>query len=354
MGTSSSKSGPASATSGGITASERRAFLRTVSDDYLRYLSSAGGTILTAERRCRVARWTVDAIDCEGCASLPQDACLRPGADLYAVLRSLGHGNGGGCGVDSEDEGCAADEIAMHLVHSLVSHQGRLDRAWFDETLRRLDVESGLLDESIYKHGTERRQCGLYALFSELVCLIGTVRALHATSMILGEDDKFIIPPAASASKVSSPSNLDWTSILKEGKAPHQKDKVAWMSCLSNVGMIHSDHPALVRALHSAGDFDSSLLSSDTARNYDNSHQAIISTYLRNLGLINPVAALVWSPPDFYWFQAVKREYYLHPAYFFSAFRPLQPYDRRCSREVSRLDIEVLARAVAKTFDCAF
>lgn len=82
MGSHISTTTAPTSSSGGLTADERWSNISKVADEYLAYLATSGGVILTAETRLQVAQIALDALECPGCASLPKGACLRKGHNI--------------------------------------------------------------------------------------------------------------------------------------------------------------------------------------------------------------------------------------------------------------------------------
>jgi hypothetical protein len=311
MGTSSSKVSAA-----GLTADQRLINIRAVTDEYFAYLTTTGGVVLTASFRTQVAQWTVDALTCQGCASLPKEVCLKPTANVYETIQELQHG--------ADDE----SPIVKHLVHSVVNHQGRLDQDWYQTTLKKLDEDSGLLDSKTYAAGSIEREYLMYCLYAELLCVITTTQWCHMIYVALGETPSKIPPVSKEA---TAPSFFDWTKALKEGKAAHKDPTIAWMPCLIKAD-VDPDNAALRQ-----------LIESEETR----------ILYLSTMVKMAPFVCITWSPLDFLWIIKLMGAMYAPPHIFFAPHKRL-PSDHRCAQTVSRLDLETVALAVSDGYNCHY
>lgn len=300
MGASISKS---------ISASEREADIRKVLKEYIEYLSTTGGVVLTAEYRLQVARWTVDALDSSEDASLPQTVCLKPGSDVYETVKGLHNKNFNDKHV-----------VVRHLVHSLVNHQFRLDKAWYETTLKELDRE--FLGESNEEDSLKHKYL-LYSLFAEIVAVISCVQCVHMTRLIFG--DKTLDIPAKASANASPPSWLNWSEIIT--KSAHDDDKT-WLPYVTSSD-IEPNHPSF--------------------QNYFASPEAK-KAFLNAMTPMAPFGAMNWSIQDMQWILRLDDELYLPQALFFSPYLPSLP--NRCA--ISRRDLETMAAAISNTYECAY
>ncbi|CAB9528885.1 expressed unknown protein [Seminavis robusta] len=296
----------------GISAEERWAALPNFCKHYFEYLSTKGGFVLTAEQRVKIANLTLtSAIDCPGCASLPKEACLPPGINLYKNIE----------GLDAE---CHSDVFA-HMVHSIVNHQTRIfkDPAWYDTTMERLK-ESNLLDEArMMQEGMtseQQKEFLYYGLFAEIVLVATCVHGLHMITIMKGEAPP---TPIVAAKDATRPSYFDWSKVFHKGKTATHNTRLATTPYVSKAN-IDTNSPHFKE-----------LIPDDKER-----------ALLFNLGMVpfTPFLAITWSPVDFGWAEQLTSNFNVATESFTDPHNPLDP-KARCSDHFFRRDVEVLAVA---------
>lgn len=302
----------AAPTNSGLSAEDRWNNISQFTIDYLEYLSTSGGVVLPVETRLQVAQMAMDATSCAGCAALPQDACFRKGVDIYETLRSL---------ETHDDE--SRETVLLLMVHSIINHQGRLTKTWYETTLEKLD-ECGWIEEKDAPRGSEKRHYLLYSLFSEIALVATTVHCLNTTHLIM---DKEMPPLPDPSPDATLPTGFDWSLAVKPGKSPMPRG--CWAPFLK-ASDVDPDSPPLKN------------LDAKTRKNH----------FKYGMGH-GPHVALNWSVVDTAWFHRMMGLMYLEPNDMRSMFSPL-PSEKRCAQSFSRRDVEFIAFVIADTYGCAF
>ena len=299
----------AAASSAGLTAEQRWRDVQDFTNEYLEYLSTTGGAVLTTETRLQVAQMALGALTCTSCASLPKDACLRKGCNIYETIGSL------------DTHGLAnstKENVLCHLVHSIINHQGRLTVEWYQTTLEKLDV-CGWIDETVAPKGSTKRTYLLYSLFSEVLLVATMVHCLNTVYLVMDRD----MPELPVASPAATPPNMfDWTLAVKQGQSTTTK------GCWTPHFVASQVHP-----------------STPMPNNIEN-----IKTLLPFEG---PYIAAHWSVCDMDWILRMQEFLYLDTNEMFAMHRPLSP-KTKCAQSFSRRDMEFIANVIAESYDCAF
>jgi len=303
------------ATSNGLSAEERWNDIVQFTKEYLQYLSTIGGVVLTAETRLQVAQMARNALDCPGCTALPKDTCLRKGADIYKTIDSLEMHS-----ASSDPKECTL----LHLVHSIVNHQGRLTDSWHQMTLQKLD-ECGFVDEKVASKGSTIRTYYLYSLVSEITIVTTIMHSLNTVFLVMNEE----MPNTPQLSPdANPPTYFDWSVAIKKGKSTSTKG--CWAPYLTT-SQVNPKSPPI------------KSLDADIRK-------TLLMEAMSNKG---PFTAIHWSPVDVYWLLIMKSVLYMDSKDMVAMFRPLSP-ETRCAQSFSRRDVELIAGAVAEAYDCAF
>jgi hypothetical protein len=119
-----------------------------------------------------------------------------------------------------------AEAAITTIVHSLVNHQARVDKDWYDASIQALS-EADILPES---ESGEKKQYLLYSAFAEIMCVFTMSYCVNMTFLTMGRS----VPRLPSKEEItngkaqeSGPLLLDWTSILKK-KGPTRDPSVAF------------------------------------------------------------------------------------------------------------------------------
>lgn len=312
-----------------VSAQERTRALAAFATSFYDQIS-IGGIALPAELRLAIVHEARHCLlNCEGCKSLPASVCLRPGASVYGVLSKphMKHQMGDHL-KNSSAVSDSVKTVVMNLVHTIINHQNRVNRKWYDETIRHLDL-SGLLPRSV---GGEKRKHLLSSAFVEILSLASVASAIQLTS--LGLEDRlnvsFALPPVSLSAfnHGEDPSFVDWTDLLKNG-LPRRDD-----ACFSPY-----------------------LLKSDinrTSLEYGKISQRGWTEMESLMHPMNPFYGMTMAGDDLYWVIALSNLFYLKGQdVAFAISRKLDP-TKYCSDSFDRFDSELIGREVAKAHDCAF
>ena len=304
----------ATATSGGISAEDRWRDIEQFASEYFQYLASSGGVVLSAEIRLQVAKMARQVLQCPGCASLPKDACIRKGVDIYKTIASL----------DTHSTQDSKTNVLLHLVHSVLNHQGRLTESWYHSTLERLD-ECGWVDPATAPRGAKKRTYLLYSLFSEIVLVATMVHCFDIVFIVANQE----MPDLPEASPhATPPTGFDWSLALRPGKSPTTKG--CWAPYLT-ASDVDPKSPPL------------QSLSDETRKNQ-------LDVAMSGDG---PYVAVTWSVDDMVWLLRMFPLLYVDRQEVIATYRPLSA-EKRCADSFSRRDVELIASEVAKAYDCAF
>lgn len=175
------------------------------------HLTDHKGVVLPASWRLAVSDAARTALSCPGCAELGHDACLRPGS-VYSILSKVDHQP-----PLFKDTGveCATDAgVVLSLVHSVIHHQSKAEKAWYQSTIQDLDGTS-FIPASISETS---RQALTYSLFCEIVGLTVLSHGINIAYIAMGR-----VPPSLPELKdvddsALRPSMLDMSTLLKPGK----------------------------------------------------------------------------------------------------------------------------------------
>mmetsp|Transcript_8246 Transcript_8246/g.16786 ORF Transcript_8246/g.16786 Transcript_8246/m.16786 type:complete len:287 (+) Transcript_8246:74-934(+) len=223
-----------------------------------------------------------------------------------------------------DQSGNTKETVLLHLVHSIVNHQGRLDEKWYQTTLQKLDDCDFIPPETAPKDSTKRTYL-LYSLFSEVTLVATMIHCLSTTFLVM--DQEFPIIPQASP-QATSPTWFDWTRVIKAGESPKTKGHFAPFLTASQV---NQKNPLVKDCLN-----------------------VQTKTKLGNIMTsMGPYSAVSWSLLDMQWLFRMIGLLYIESDSFMATFRPLDS-TTHCSQFFSRLDAEVIATAVADAYECAY
>ncbi|KAG7352263.1 hypothetical protein IV203_008311 [Nitzschia inconspicua] len=310
----------------GLSAEERWNIIETVTNEYFEFLSNNGGFALTAEQRVHIATLTLNGtLDCPACAQLPKESCLKPGTDLYEAI-ATGHEQ-----VDDDDA------VLLHMIHSIVNHQSKIsqDPDWYHSTMTKLRSTKTLLDETRMKNdglvSQQQREYLEYGLFVEIAMVTAAVHCLHMVTIMKGNNEPSPKPIAANKD-ATPPSYLDWSKIFKSGKGATVDLNKATMPYISRSD-IDENSPSLLKLLP-----------------VDQHREILFSTGMLPMA---PFLCTTWDPIDFLWMERLDDALYVAVEDFFAPHKALNP-KFRCAEHFSRRDIETVATAVSKGYNCGF
>jgi hypothetical protein len=322
----------------GLSFSERLALLTVFVDRYQTSLATEGGSVLSARVRLAIAHAARQALlssseeECPSkLLSCRDTSCLRAGTNIHQLLSGQRNGVAPELAQALTNDNDAL--VVTWLIHAIVNHQSRLDKAWYEATMQDLD-QTSIIPPAITG---DARQLFLQTLFCELVLVTTIAHSMHCLYLAIGQD-----PPALpevghqeEGGRQAEPYWFDWTKALTSKTAARglYYDGKAWAPYLPRFAVD-------VRSLEFAK-------IPGMAR--DN-----LATFFRWRGFVPaPYVAMTYAVADFIWFILWHEVAYVSHTCFFQPFRPLDG-TTHCSGSVSRYDLEIVATAVAAAHQCAF
>jgi hypothetical protein len=165
------------------------------------------GVALSADLRLLVAQCARDAVHCKACVdTMPREACLRPGTKVYDAVASIQHDDDDSISNEEQLQGVSKNAKAtaaiVTIVHSLVNHQGHLDKDWYDDCIQALS-KSNILPESVA--GAKKQYMFFVSAFAER-------NHVHHDHVVLREN--FVFDDGARCTPISvQRRNQEWKSI---------------------------------------------------------------------------------------------------------------------------------------------
>jgi len=328
-----------------LTADQRAKILEELAAKFNRHLLATPGAVLTPQLRWAVAASARDALlrccDADhkgGCASLPQHTCIRPGTE-YQVIADLQHcdfplptmksnKNGGQEIVGGDSEAAVDEEVAKvltNLVHTVINHQNRADKNWYEQTMTALDA-AGIVPEN---YAGESRRALSASLYSEIIVIAAMSHSIHVDFLTMGRD----VPPLPSLEEMlnesPAPSMLDMTTLLKKGRSIRYDEAQGFAPFI-----LYGD-----LNLSAAYKIFPTEMSKDLRSSTDTK---------------SPLMGACFSPHDAALASEMVREslYDLHRYVFDSTGR--LDAKRHCSDQFDRYDKETVAVALAASYNCDF
>ncbi|CAB9499776.1 expressed unknown protein [Seminavis robusta] len=307
-----------------ISVSDRIGALEECAIKFKDHLIDTSGVALTAILRLAVAQCARDAVYCKECAKeLPRDACLRPGTKIYGKVAAIHHSVPRLEGVSDQ-----AEQVIVTIVHTMVNHQGRMDKDWYDDSLEAIS-KVGLVPESVQQQ--EKRHCLVISAFAEIMCIATMSHGINMAFLTMGRP----VPRLPSQDEIlggtahgQGPLLLDWSTILK--KAPTQDLSVAF-------------------AYHfKQGDIDKK--SKDYLRISEKARRDM-KVYGDPL---HPSICLVFAAEDIWMLHHMESIYYIPEKDMMALFRTRLDPTVRCANEFSRFDVEFVAHEVAANNNCGY
>ena len=220
-----------SSSPGAISVEDRIGALEESANKFKDHLIDVPGVALSARLRLAVARCAQDGLKCKACIdSLPKDVCLKPGTRMFERISSIQHS----CpALDVEND--KAEKFILTTVHSVVNHQGRLDKQWYDDCISAIQ-EARIVPDSV--EGQEKRLYLAYSAFAEIMLITTMAHCIAFTFLIMGSP----IPRLPSSEELKQgkanqegPKLLDWTSMLKKAPQRHLSTCHAYYFSLSDL-----------------------------------------------------------------------------------------------------------------------
>jgi len=280
------------------------------------HLLEAPGAVLNSSIRLAVAKCAQTCTKCKGCDELPMDACLMPGAKFFEVLKGFKHD------IDQDNFPQAMDikikNLLTNLVHAIVRHQNRLDKEWYDDTIKDLQ---------------ECNQLNLKGTMANTAfCEIVTIASMsHGVKLLytLLEEDAPDLPSFEDLSQSPQPMEIDITKMLKTKTIIRNKE------CIANA-------PYILTA-----DVDQNC--PEFAKIPQAYHEKFIQAAVQDM---TPFLALSMSPIDLAVFNGMFTNILYLGDQDFIKFNSLNP--RHHCAGVTRFDLEIVATEVARTVSCGF
>jgi len=305
----------------GLTAQQRLEDWNSFCVKFYRHLTDRPGTILSAAWRLAIVVAAQEALDCKGCQSAGASTCLRPGS-AFGFISSLDH-QLVLQGLDDAPEN--AKTVVRNLVVTIVNHQTKVDEKWYDQTIDALDKHTHLIPSSIVG---ENRRGMLGTLFAEILGLTIVSHGIDLSYRAIERSP----PPMPRIEDVQQlalePTMWNIAKSLKKGKELRiEKQGAGWAPLLEY------------------GDLDKSSIADMFAPDQINSLKKRMVAML-------PFAVLNMSPHDL----LIEYDYFDTFAYdqkdIMKTWVRLDP--KQHCRGFSRYDKEIVATAVAETYNCGF
>ena len=183
------------------------------------HLLQTPGAVLAPALRLAVVHFAREASKCTACAeALPQGACMRPGADLYAAIDKIDHS----AQIQGDHVPSEVQQVLLTVVHSIVNHQGRLDEGWYDSVIKKILTTKGFLPSDM-PEDDKNKQYLAYVTFSEILLLTVMSHCMSVAMMVM---DSSLPPLPAIEEMTKEPMLLEWTELLK--RAPRHDEKVCF------------------------------------------------------------------------------------------------------------------------------
>lgn len=196
------------------TADERFEALAEFAGKFNQHLLATPGIVLNGKLRLAVAIAARDALFCQGCAELRQDACLYHGV-AYAAIGDLEHG----AFPMNEAFSAPVCSALLELIHAVINHQSKLDATWYTNTIKALD-NLCLID----KHYTgQSRRSLLCSLYCEVVTVSMLSHAVHIVCVATGRP-AFPLPAFDDFIEPLKPTMRDITTLFRKGRMIRQDE----------------------------------------------------------------------------------------------------------------------------------
>ena len=228
------------------TVAERKAQVEEAAQGFADHLVTAQGAQLEPAQRWLVCAAAIKALECSGCANLPNDTCLKPGTTIYPLLDDLKHdrtkeeemfaenqiqvittidyrnNNDLKHDLTKEEEMFAEKQIQVitTIVHSIVNHQARIDVGWHDASLE------AIKDAKIIP--SECTESQLQSALVEIITLTTLAHHYNVAFILMGLKGGWELPSLADvkdAPKLQEP-RFDPEKLLKEGQTLQCDDTV--------------------------------------------------------------------------------------------------------------------------------
>lgn len=321
-----------------VIATERLGQLHGVAANFYDHLKTLPGVGLTAQVRLAIVKEARSCLmECPSSKRLPQSACLRPNADIFQLLDSIYHEANL---ADSENWQLIntiareSKQVIIHVVHSVIIHQGRLTRKWYDTIVEKIGAGNIVPDTIIGSH----RYYLCHAIFQEIVALSIVSHAIHCCELLLSDlkctSLKFPSVPtieevSSSKAGISSPHYLDWTALTKKGTV--RRDEASCFSPYLFPSDIDKKSPEFQKI---------------SARGW--------SEAFDQMNPMNPLFGMTMCGDDFIFVEETSRVFYLSPEAIAMCFSDRLDPKTHCSDFFGRYDLEYVASQVAETHQCAF
>ena len=202
-----------------ISVANRVDAIHDYTSSFREHLIQSPGAVLTATLRLAVVHCAREAPSCESCAhQLPHEVCLRPGTKRYDVIEKIKHS----CPKLSGNVPESVKKVLVAIVHSIVNHQGRLDRGWYESVIEIIFKTEGILPVK-EKDDEYQRQYLAYVAFSEILLLTAMVHCMNMAYLVMGRK----LPPLPTLDEMKAePMLVDWAALLK--REPRQNASVSF------------------------------------------------------------------------------------------------------------------------------
>lgn len=303
------------------TPDDRARDLRTAAAGFAAHLSSSPGVVLPPRHRLAVASLARGALLDYGGDGL--GAC--PLGGMYGHVAGLGSRAGG----TWDGPAGGAGECLATIVRSMVNFQGGLDARWYEDAVDAIRTSGVLSDYAeANRCADDGREMDLAsrAAFCEVALLASVSHGIHAAFLALGEK----VPPLPTPEEMGrapGPMNLRYSSLLRR---------------------VRRDDAVAAAPFFLGRDIDRS---SPECSKVDTS---IWKGMNFNAGTDMPWVCAGFSPYDAdFLIRRFLAVYYLSTGEMMLRWDRLDATGRHCPN-VSRLDVETVAAAVADAHSCGF
>jgi hypothetical protein len=294
-----------------------------------KYLCEVPGTQLTASRRLGIAICARDALlRCEGCQKHLQDKiCLHPHVRFQQFCgREIQHSPGfpSPSELVLSDEERQQDACLLNTVHALICHQSSLNDDWYDDTIQAMRDCNLLFKES--------KITQYHSALIEIILVATMSHGIHMAFLVQGKEP-VSLPKFEDIQFAPAPYQLNMENILKPGRKLRKYD---WIS-----------HAPFVLFR------DINLKSPEFSKISPEARKMVPPAYSYSSWPMQPhvCASLVYE--DAYMLAQIQNVLYTPNQEVVMSFRHLDPA-KKCTLAVTRFELEVVAEALAASYDCAY
>jgi hypothetical protein len=271
-----------------ITPTERVEQYETLARDFFQnHIPRVQGVNLSPALRWAIVQCALDALEacpaCNDSCELPKDVCLRPGSKILPIIQRMEHCEFPNVDIDIDDmlldttimdiytvmdtststmdattiaanDAAIAKSTLRNLIHTVINHQGRINKEWYEDTIQALKESCGSLLSSspLMPPGNHKEQndttistttstttsmIRVHSIFAEILVLTVVTQCIHGTYLVLDRPLPPFPKPATptkttmtgaqeAKAQEGQPQPLDWSSMTRT--LPTRDDSVVW------------------------------------------------------------------------------------------------------------------------------